>query len=124
MDLNKFINELPNNMWDKYLSPFLGPYDGSQDHNLSSFVFYWREIFHLVGGMVVGLVFLPGQLLPINHLYPASFVVGVLTIIMALKEFLGDASEQPNGWDFKNIVDFVVWGAGCALIQFGACWLF
>jgi len=40
-----------------------------------------------------------------------------------LSRFLGDASEQENGWDFKNVVDTAAWTAGTMAISLGIYFL-
>lgn len=112
-----FFNELPDNVWNAYLTPYLGVYDGSQDHNLANFVFYWRELFHIAGGIFVGIFFLFLFELPIPKLAALLFPILLISISMTLKEFLGDASEQSNGWDFKNVVDASMWTLGTTLVS-------
>lgn len=113
-ELLDFVNQLPNKSWDRFLSGFFGPYDGAKDHDLTHLVFYWRELFHLLGGAVLGIFSLP-----FLALFTPKFMViatfSVVSMTMLIKELVFDASEQVNGWDFKNFVDAMVWGVGASL---------
>lgn len=111
------INELPDNTWNKYLSGLLGPYDGAQDHNILSFVFYWREMFHFAGGVAIGILSSFLLVLPMPKFLALALPVLAVAIGFGLKEFLGDASEQVNGWDFKNVFDTAMWTLGTAMVS-------
>jgi hypothetical protein len=93
-----------------------GSYESGNDHSLLHYEFYWREVWHLIGGILAGSI-----LFPITYFSTSIKVLPVLVptllvlVLIGLKEFLGDASEQPDGWDFKNIVDTAMWTAGTAL---------
>jgi len=121
-ELLHIINRSPNNTWNKYLSRFFGPYDGSKDHDITSLVFYWRELFHFLGGVIVGLILLP-LFLFLPNLIAALLPIAGTGIVIGLKEFLGDAPEQENGWDFKNVVDTAAWTAGTMAISLGIYFL-
>lgn len=111
------LDSIPELAWNRVLSPVLGGYDGLKDHNPLSFVFYWREIWHLLGGILIGVLSSPLFLfLPV--LIAASLPVFAVAILIGAKEFVMDASEQPNGWDFKNVLDTLMWTSGAALISF------
>lgn len=114
------LNSFPSTAWDFLLSGSLGAYDGVKDHDITSFVFYWRELWHLAGGLLVSFLALPLFLLPIPRLLAAILPILGVAIVIGYKEFLIEAYEQANGWDFKNVVDTVVWTSGAAVVSLGA----
>lgn len=98
------FNRLPN-------ITYPGNYLASEDHNMGSGVFYWRELFHVIGGFAAFAA--------LAFVSPIVFIVA----LVAYKEFILDASEQPNGIDLKNVVDVIAWGAGAYLADFLFKWL-
>jgi len=101
------LNNLPN-----FLYP--GVYDANQDHNILSPIFWWRQLFHLIGGALICLI---GSLVLKGK---EAFIISALLVftMMIIKECLFDAKEQVNGFDFKNFMDSLIWTMGYSLVGY------
>lgn len=108
------MNNLPN-----FLYP--GNYNSVEDHNVFSLIFWWRQFFHFIGGLFLGFLF--------SWIYLLNYKVLLLLlstafifICMFLKEFFLDSKEQPQGFDFKNLVDAIIWSFGYFITSFFVCY--
>jgi uncharacterized membrane protein YfcA len=111
----RLLTTIPDQAWNLLLSKFLGPYDWTKDHDITSLVFYWRELWHLIGGLVIGLAI--GYLLlgHIPKILVRSIPVALVFSIIFYKEFFIEVPLQKDGWDFKNVVDVITWTSGTTL---------
>jgi hypothetical protein len=115
-----FVNEFPNRIWNL----LFGNYNESKDHSIDQPEFWWRELFHLLGGQIIGLLSIPILSWIFHSRIIASLIAtACVGIVIGLKEFVGDASEQDGGWDFKNVVDTIFWILGTAIIGVFFCLL-
>ena len=112
------LKYVPDFFWNLLLKPWLGKYDWTKDHDLTSLVFYWRELFHLIGGVLLGW----GLKLVLQFFIPQIWANVLACCIVALalsyKELVKEAASQPQGIDFKNVVDSIVWSLGAVLANY------
>ena len=87
-----------------------GIYDPSQDHNWKHPVFWWRELWHMIGGILFAL--------PFFIWCPWYIPTAGVCAFAFYKEFSEDVKDQGGKPDFKNYVDGVVWTLGAFLISF------
>lgn len=98
-----FINTVPNNTYP-------GVYDSSKDHDMLDLVFWWREMWHFLGGCLLGSLF--AFLLP-----PLSIFVAIY-LALFLKELIDDVPDQEGHIDFKNFLDPLFWALGAGMSAF------
>ncbi len=89
------------------LYPF-GELDEKKDQDPKSFVFWWRQLFHFIGGCVLALPFIGW----------ASWyaIVCILFVLMLFKELFSDVPDSAKPFGFKNIADILAWCSGAFVV--------
>lgn len=100
--IRKFLDNLPNLAY-----PF-GELDETKDSDPKSFVFWWRELFHFLGGCLLAL--------PFAWWTYGWLSVGVVFVLIGLKEIFIDVPDSGKSFGFKNVADTLAWGLGCLFV--------
>lgn len=105
-----WFNEFPNRNWPLGLDDYNARLALHGDNSLFGpgwLISWWRELCHLVGGLVIGLL--------------CPFVVVLL--VMLTKEYLDDCQGHIANWSLKNSVDASMWALGSLISNLLIMWL-
>lgn len=70
----------------------------------------WRELFHFIGGLFLGILTF---IFAYRYIWPCA-----VFIIFIRKEINEDMKDQPDGFRIKNFLDALCWGLGALTFEF------
>lgn len=92
-----FINRIPDNTYP-------GVYLKERENDFLSGEYWWRELWHFLGGALLTGPFIWSDF--------SKYIPLIVLGLVSAKEFLLDLKEQEDGFHWKNLIDVLAWVSG------------